>query len=136
MKIGDLEKALEDFNYVVQHNEGDERALFYRGMTQLNLGEYDKAIFDLDICLTKNPKRGPAWLGRGLAHAEMGEDALAREDIKRAVIASDVERETFINDFAISKTMFNRSIALFDGDRGPWSIVVNQEEVDRIEQWQ
>lgn len=135
LKTGDLKKAVADFTEVLAENQDAERAHFFRGMTYLNQGEYDKAIIDLDFSIAQNPKRGAAFVGRGLAYAELGDDALARENIKHAVVLGNVEKETFINDFAISHTMFNRSVALFDGDRGPWSIVVKDAEMEKIKQW-
>lgn len=62
------------------------------------------------------------------------EDAAA-EDFKQAVAHSNVEVENFVNMFSANRTMLDRSIALLEGDRGPLTMVLNEEEIEKLKKW-
>jgi hypothetical protein len=45
---------------------------------------------------------------------------------------SNQEVERFANLFGENRTLFDRSIALLEGERGPWSIVLTEDEVNKL----
>lgn len=133
LKSEQFAEAISDFSEVLSEGGDCQRAHFYRGICHLNLGHYGEAVADFDASLARNPERGSAYLARGLAHAELGNMAAAEADISNSYVLNNVEVGEFLEEFAISRTMFNRSMALFDGDRGPWRLVMTEEEVQRME---
>ena len=37
--------------------------------------------------------------------------------------------------FGENRTLFGKNMALLEGERGPWSIVLNKNEVDKLKKW-
>lgn len=136
LKLGEIDQALTDFEHSVALEQSSDRALFYRGIARLNQGKFSEAIDDLTTSIRLDPGRGAAFLARGLAHSELNHDKEAETDIRTAYAKNNTEIGTFLEEYAVSRSMFDRSIALFDGDRGPWKIVLTEDELCRMEQWQ
>lgn len=135
LKLGQLDEAISDFSGVLDGGGDCERAFFYRGIAHLNKGNYEEAITDLTRTLGHNSKRGAAYVARSLAHSELGHVKEAERDIQNAYVSNNVVLGDFIEEYAISRTMFNRSMALFDGDRGPWSQIITVDEMKRIKDY-
>ena len=57
------------------------------------------------------------------------------KDLKNAVAFSTIEVESFANMFGNNRTFFDKSVALLEGDRGPWSIVLTDDEIAKLEKW-
>jgi tetratricopeptide (TPR) repeat protein len=135
LAIGELNKSLDDFNRVIEIDGGNERAFYYRGIVHLRRGEFNEAVNDLTISITSNHERGAAFFARGLAYAELDRPDESLRDLKTAIAFSNREVEGFANLFGENRTLFGKSMALLEGDRGPWSIVMNGEEVDKLKKW-
>lgn len=131
----EFDKALADLNAVLAVEPDNERAHYYRGIVLLNMEEFEKAADDFNRTIAKNPKRGPAFLGRGLALSEIGKEEEALQDFKSAVAHSTVEVESFVHSFGNTRTKFDRTMALFEGDRGSLRRVMTPDEVTKLEQW-
>ena len=136
LKIGELDEALADFSEAVSLGDNPGRAYFYRGIAQLNKGSFQEAVADLTESIRLDSKRGAAFLARGLAYSELGHQQEAETDLQTAYALNNTEIGSFMDEYAISRNMFERSMALFDGDRGPWKIVLTDDEVIRMNEWQ
>lgn len=135
MTVGELDKSIDDFTRVLEFDAGNERAFYYRGITHLRKGDYKQAVADLSESISLNNDRGAAFFARGLAHAELDHIDESLHDLKTAVAFSNQEVERFANQFGENRTLFDKSIALLEGERGPWSIVMNEDEVRKLKRW-
>jgi tetratricopeptide (TPR) repeat protein len=135
LAIGELDKSLDDFNRVIEIDGGNERAFYYRGIVYLRRGEFSEAVDDLTASITLNHERGAAFLARGIAYAELDRQDDSLRDLKTAIAYSNREVQGFANLFGENRTLFGKSMALLEGDRGPWSIVMNEDEVDKLKKW-
>ena len=128
-------EAEADFDRVLVNDADNERALYYRGIAHIASGSYEEAIVDLNASIQRNHDRGVAFLARGIAYAETGQEEMAIADFKNATALSNIEVEGFMNMFGTNRSQFNRSIALLEGERGPWKIVLNDDEVEKLKKW-
>ena len=133
--IGELEKSIDDFNRVLEIDADNERTYYYRGIAHLRKGEYDLAIADLDKSIILNHERGGAFFARGLAHAELEHTDESLRDLKTAIAFSNKEVLGFANLFGETRTLFDKSMALLEGERGPWSIVLDEAEINKLKKW-
>jgi len=135
LTVGELDKSIDDFNRVLKIDADNERAFYYRGIAHLRKGEYPEAVEDLSTSISFNHERGATFFARGLAYAELDRTDESLRDFKTAVAFSNREVQSFANLFGENRTMFDRSQALLEGERGPWSIVMNEEEVNKLKKW-
>ena len=135
LSIGETDWAIDDFTRVLNIDADNERALYYRGLAHVRKGDYDQAIEDLSCSIALNHERGAAFFARGLAFAELDRVDESLRDLKTAIAFSNREVESFANMFGENRTLFDKSIALLEGERGPWSIVLNQDEIDKLKKW-
>lgn len=132
---GELDKSLDDFNRVLEIDADNERAFYYRGIVHLRKGDFNKALADLSTSITFNHERGAAFLARGFAYAELDRLDESLRDLKTAIAFSNKEVEGFANLFGENRTLFGKSMALLEGERGPWSIVMDENEVNKLKKW-
>ncbi len=132
---GELDKSIDDFNRVLRIDNDNERAFYYRGIAHLLKGDYSNAVEDLSASITFNQERGATFFARGLAYAELERTDESLRDLKTAIAFSNREVESFANLFGENRTLFGKSMALLEGERGPWSIVMNEDEVDKLKKW-
>lgn len=135
MSTAHYQEAEGDFSIVLGIDTDNDRAHYYRGVARLVQGNYEGALKDFTASLAVNHERGVSFLARGIALAELGREDEAARDFKTATVISDVEVEGFMNLFGNNRSKFNRSMALMEGDRGPWKAVMNEEEVKKIRNW-
>jgi len=135
LTIGELDKSIDDFNRVLEIDADNERAFYYRGIAHLRKGKFNQAIDDLSTSISFNHERGATFFARGLAYAELDRTDESLRDLKTAIAFSNREVESFTNLFGENRTLFGKSIALLEGERGPWSIVMNEDEVNKLKKW-
>jgi tetratricopeptide (TPR) repeat protein len=135
LTIGELDKSIDDFNRVLEIDADNERAFYYRGIAHLRKGKFYEAIDDLSTSISFNHERGATFFARGLAYAELDRTDESLRDFKTAIAFSNREVESFTNLFGENRTLFGKSIALLEGERGPWSIVMNEDEVNKLKKW-
>jgi tetratricopeptide (TPR) repeat protein len=135
LTTGELDKSLEDFNKVLEIDKGNERAYYYRGIVYLRKRKLSEALADLSTSINFNHERGAAFLARGLVYAELDRTDESLRDLKTAIAFSNKEIEGFANLFGENRTLFGKSMALLEGERGPWSIVMNEGEVNKLKKW-
>jgi hypothetical protein len=92
-------------------------------------------VVDLSTSITSNHERGAAFFARGLAHAELDHTDESLQDIKTAIAFSNREVNGFAHMIGENRTLFAKSMALLEGERGPWSIVMTEDEVEKLNKW-
>ena len=135
LRLQEYDKAIEDFERVLEIDSDNERAYYFRGIAYMNKGEFDKAEKDLTSSIMRNHKRGAAFFARGLAHGELGHEDEAMRDFKTAIAFSDVEVDNFLAEYGSHRTMFEKSMALIEGERGPLSIVLDETETAKLKKF-
>ena len=135
LTLGELDKSIEDFNRVLDIDTDNERAFYYRGIAHLRKSEFNEAVDDLSTSISFNHERGAAFLARGLAYGELDRTDESLRDLKTAIAFSNREIEGFANLFGENRTLYGKSMALLEGERGPWSIVMNEDEVNKLKKW-
>jgi tetratricopeptide (TPR) repeat protein len=84
--LGQSRKALEELNAVITAGTGDlARAYNERAVTYYDLGQYETAIKDYDQAVRLGSGRAEGYVGRALAHTQLGKDIEAEQDIAKAV---------------------------------------------------
>jgi tetratricopeptide (TPR) repeat protein len=135
LAVGELDRSIEDFSRVLEIDADNERAFYYRGIAHLRKSEFKEAVDDLSISISFNHERGAAFFARGLAYGELDRTDESLRDLKTAIAFSNREIEGFGNLFGENRTLFGKSMALLEGERGPWSIVMNDDEVNKLKKW-
>ncbi len=135
MNIGRPDEAIEDFGRVLEIDVKNERAFYYRGIAALIKGSYELAVEDLTRSVELNHTRGVAFLARGLCFSELDRMDEASRDLKTAIAFSNIEVEKFANMFGENRTLLDKSLALLEGERGPWKIVLDEGEVNKLKKW-
>jgi tetratricopeptide (TPR) repeat protein len=135
LTTGELDKSIDDFNRVLEIDTDNERAFYYRGLAHFRKGDFNDAVDDLSSSIMLNHDRGAAFFARGVAYAELDHTDESLRDLKTAVAFSNKEVEGFANQFGENRTLYGKSMALLEGDRGPWSIVMNEDEVNKLKKW-
>ena len=120
---------------VLEIDTDNERAFYFRGIAHLKNGKYPNAVDDLSTSITFNHERGAAFFARGMAFAELDHTDESLRDFKTAIAFSNKEVEGFASLFGENRTLFGKSMALLEGERGPWSIVMNEDEVNKLKKW-
>ncbi|MEW6290078.1 MAG: tetratricopeptide repeat protein [Thermodesulfobacteriota bacterium] len=135
LKSADYDRAIDDFSAVIALDPDNERGYYYRGIALIDKRDYEHALEDLDHAIALNQERGTAFLARGLAKSELGCEEDAAVDFKAAVAYSDVEVGSFAHTFGNTHTLFEKSMALLEGERGPLRIVLTPAEITKLEKW-
>lgn len=133
LKIGQLTRAIDDFDAIIEKDPIHERALFYRGIVKLNQGKHKEAIHDLDRALILNPDRGVAHLARGLAHHALGHKGEEERDIHDRHALHDVELGGFMEEYIISESLFDQTLSFFTYDATIWNLSLTEDEVLRMD---
>lgn len=135
VRMGELDKAIDDFSAVIALDPNNERGYYYRAISLMDKGEYRRALEDLDHAIFLNHERGTSFLARGLVKSELGLENDAISDFKAAVAYSDVESSGFAHGFGNYHTLFEKSMSLLEGDRGPLTINLTGDEIRKLEKW-
>jgi len=80
----ELDKALDDCNEAIAADKRNAAYLNVRGLVQLRLGRYDRALADFDRSLAVRPDVAWALYGRGLAKTRAGDAAQGEADLAAA----------------------------------------------------
>ncbi len=78
-RLGNIQRALDDFEHVIALNPGYMFVYNDRGAAYLKLGQLDKALADFDRTIAAKPEYPKPYLGRGMTLLRMGrrDDGLA-----------------------------------------------------------
>ena len=135
LTAGELDKAIDDFNRVLEIDTDNERAFYFRGIAHLMKGDFVYSVADLSKSISFNHERGAAFFARGLAFAELDQTEKSLRDFKTAIAFSNREVASFASLFGENRTFLDKSLALLEGERGPWSVVMNEDEVSKLKKW-
>src|SRR5215469_12991053 len=80
--LGELDKAIDDYNEALRLNPKDSLAYVNRGSCWHDKSEFDKALADYDEAIRLDPESADAYSGRGCAWYAKGdfEKAIADQD--------------------------------------------------------
>jgi tetratricopeptide (TPR) repeat protein len=81
----DLDAALQDCNTARRRVSGNSALLFDRGIVELRLKQYDKALADFNDTIKLQPRLARAFYARGLARAAKGDKAGGDADLHAAL---------------------------------------------------
>ncbi len=84
-RIGELHRALRDYDRAIQLNPNAADAFNNRGNAYRALNEFDKAVSDYDEAIRLNPRYAHAYNNRGVIFLEAGEPGLAAADFSQAI---------------------------------------------------
>jgi tetratricopeptide (TPR) repeat protein len=85
-RINAYEKALADFNRILDRYPDWIEVALSRGMVQGNLGNYQEAINDCNLVLKTDPKVIPALLNRGIAYNQTAQLDAAMADYRQVLL--------------------------------------------------
>ena len=77
-------EAIVEYGKSIAFDSHDVVALFMRAWNLFDLGEYRKALADLDVCIAQNPSEGKAVFLRALCYEHLGRTSEASRDRDRA----------------------------------------------------
>jgi tetratricopeptide (TPR) repeat protein len=120
-KIGQFDRALEDYDKAIVLNSSYPEAYNNRGITFKKIGMFNKAIENFDKAIALNPAYYKAYNNRASAFGKIGQPDKALEDYERAIALNPSFYEAYLNrgilygqvrllDKAIES--FNQSIAI------------------------
>ena len=80
---GDFERAIADFNTLIQLNPNRADAYNHRGVAYGSKGDFDRAIADFDKAIELDPRLKNAHNNRGVAFSRKGDETRARADFDK-----------------------------------------------------
>jgi tetratricopeptide (TPR) repeat protein len=128
LRQGRESNALKDFTSAIKtaHENDSLRSVCFanRGMTFINLGNFDKGISDLNKAIELDPKSGFAFAGRGLAYLRKDKVESARRDGEKALSLNPDEETRNIAEKILREMSVSAS--------GPLGVVVPISEGGHI----
>jgi tetratricopeptide (TPR) repeat protein len=85
LAVGDYAQAQSAFERAIDLRPQDLWPNFHLGVCAFRLGRYQDAVNAFRVCIALAPDRAECFYNRALAHAALGDTALASRDYKRAV---------------------------------------------------
>ena len=89
LHLWDLERAIDDFDQVLEYSPDLPAALVSRGVAYQRLDMFDRAIEDFERSIDRRPDYILAFGARGAAYCLMGETEHAYEDFLRYLLGVD-----------------------------------------------
>lgn len=83
-KTGEVEKAFADYARALELNPEFSDCYLNRGILYARRGELDEALKDLSDAIRYNPKRAVLFYTRAQVYRDLGQDALAADDLVMA----------------------------------------------------
>ena len=121
-------RALSDFTAAIKtaHENDSLRSVCFanRGITFINVGNFDRAVSDLKKAIELDPTSGFAYAGRGLAYLRQDKIDSARRDGEKALSLHPDEETRKIAEKILSELSVSAS--------GPLSVVVPINEGEHI----
>lgn len=81
---GSQREALKDLNRVLELEQGNFKALAFRGQVRMNLADFEGAVSDFDRVVALRQENGGVYANRGVAKAQIGRLAAAKDDFLKA----------------------------------------------------
>lgn len=113
-KIGQLDRAIQDFNRAIVLNPSFDRAYNNRGAARLISGYFDKAIEDFDRAINLRSGNPPAYSNRGYAYYFKGQYDRALKDYNKATELDHNFAKAYLNRGNLHFGAGNKNLALAD----------------------
>jgi tetratricopeptide (TPR) repeat protein len=84
-KLGQHQRAIEDFNEAIRLKPDLATAYYNRGRTYSNLGQKQRAIDDFNETIRLKPNDAKVYYSRGIAYDKLGQLQRAIEDYNKAI---------------------------------------------------
>jgi tetratricopeptide (TPR) repeat protein len=97
VKQGNYQGALGDFNWLLQVDPQNAKALCYRGVVRCKLGNHQGAIQDLAQAMQLNPEDAQVRNHRGLVRIQLGDYRGAIDDFSQLLQSQPNNLEAYIN---------------------------------------
>jgi Tfp pilus assembly protein PilF len=98
---GELDRAIDDYDQVVQLNPNNAGAYHLRGIAYRVKGQLDHAIQDYDQAIRLNPNAAPAYFGRASAYDAIGQLDRAIQDFDQGIRLNPNNAVAFSNRGAV-----------------------------------
>lgn len=131
----DSKKAVSDFTKVVDHDDNNARAHYYRGIAYLTMDDNKGAITDFDKTIQIDPENAAAFFARGAAYANIGNDDMARKNIKTAITFSESGIYGLQETIGLLRTQFDKAMSLIEGEEEAVEIPLSDDEVKKLKKW-
>lgn len=95
--LGELDRALADFDEAIRRDAGASIYFSNRGLVRMRMRNFDQAIVDFDQALRLEPKSALAFVSRGNAYREKSELARAIADYDAAATLDPKLSAAFYN---------------------------------------
>ncbi len=96
-RLGQMDKALQDYNLAIELDPADHKALASRGRIYENQREYQRAIQDYKAAIAARPEEALPWDNLGVVHHRLGERDKAIEDFTHAIRVDPRYRSAYAN---------------------------------------
>lgn len=133
LKLGHFDEAIHDLTLVLEQGHDYEKAYFLKGIAHMNKSEFGEALINLNKSLEYNDKRGSALLARGMVLTSLGHYREAQNDIDNPLVKENVIIDDFLEEYAISETMFNQLLSLLDEEAQLWNLILTEDEIAKLE---
>jgi len=101
------DRALEDSNQAIKLDQTNMHAHLVKGVTNVQMQNYDAAIADFDTVLRLDPRHVPALHWRSTAKSKKGDDAGGHTDVMTAnAINPQCARDNSFMDMGCAKSQF------------------------------
>jgi len=98
MKMGNPQKAENDFSRVLERDAAHQRAFHLRGLARESQGDDDEALHDFDRAIEIDPEYGAAYYSRASLLTKMGREDAAADDIQMIAHLTGANIESFANE--------------------------------------
>lgn len=110
----DFEAAVDKFSKAIETQPEMLDAYSYRGNAYVDLGQYQRALADLDYVIQKSPDHHAAYYNRSTAQMGLGRTDLALADLSRAIQLAPEEPGYYLNRSAVHLVREEYDLALED----------------------
>ncbi len=114
-KAEDYDRAIQDFDTVIDMNDQNFRAYFYRGTIYLAKEEYERAIEDFNATIRLKSDHGAAFFARATAYLQLGREEEAKKSLQSAIACSEATMQWIADHYGMFRTQFDKAIALISG---------------------
>lgn len=96
-KIGQPDKALEDYATALKIEPKNDKLYFNRATNYLHQGKYDQAILDYSTVISLVPREADAYINRGNTYLRKGDLENAIKDMNKAIELNPAFSASYVN---------------------------------------
>ena len=126
-KLGEFNKAIQDFNVVIGKEPEDFEAWYNRGLAHLDAGNIDSAIRDYEKSIALHPDFDKAYTGLGLSFAKQKDYKKAIQFFDKAIEFNDKQAVNYYNRGLAYRALNDKSKAIEDISK---AISLSDDKVD------